>query len=61
MILDLALLDPKKIDYWSELKSYAIETGLNPDEMEKCYRFAEKAHLGQKGNRGNRLSAIRRG
>ncbi|MFA4827079.1 MAG: HD domain-containing protein [Candidatus Shapirobacteria bacterium] len=52
MILDLALLDPKKIDYWPELKSYAIETGLNPDEMEKCYRFAEKVHLEQKRESG---------
>jgi len=47
MNLDLSLLTPEEADYWPMLRKYAVDTGLNPDEMEKCYRFAFEAHKGQ--------------
>ena len=47
MNLDLSLPIPGETDYWPSLRKYAVDTGLNPDEMERCYRFAFEAHKGQ--------------
>lgn len=50
--LNLSLIRENFSGYWQELEKPAVETGLKPEEVKKCYEFAYRAHLGQKRESG---------